>query len=143
MNGMRIEPAPGVHFGGIVDRLKRPRYSLADLGVYTIMFAAAVGALRWHHDSRLAAISLQRDQVTAAAFRSPLPTAEVIAKRPIPKSDKEAYRREYDFSQNWFTRNIPLWGTVLEPFQGRPGVSYLEVGLYEGRSCALGCWKTS
>jgi len=44
------------------------------------------------------------------------------------------YAKDYDFTTDWFTGNIPVWQQVLAPFKGKPGVSYLEIGLWEGRS---------
>lgn len=43
----------------------------------------------------------------------------------------------YTFTTDWFTSRIPLWMRVLGPLVGAPGVRYLEVGVYEGRSF---CW---
>jgi hypothetical protein len=44
------------------------------------------------------------------------------------------YRHDYRFNEDWFTHNIPLWAGLLQPYMGKPGVRYLEVGLWEGRS---------
>lgn len=40
----------------------------------------------------------------------------------------------YQFSEDWFSPNIPVWLEVLEPLRGQPDVRYLEIGVYEGRS---------
>ena len=38
------------------------------------------------------------------------------------------------FSVDWFDPKIPVWKTVFAPLAGKPGLRYLEVGVYEGRS---------
>lgn len=43
----------------------------------------------------------------------------------------------YQFSQDWFTHNIPQWRYYLEHLAGLPGLRVLEVGSYEGMSA---CW---
>jgi predicted O-methyltransferase YrrM len=42
-----------------------------------------------------------------------------------------------EFSQDWFSDNIPFWITLLEEFRGRSGLRVLEIGVFEGRST---CW---
>jgi predicted O-methyltransferase YrrM len=44
------------------------------------------------------------------------------------------YSKPYRFTTDWYSRNIPVWSTTLGPLRGRPGLRYLEVGVYEGRS---------
>jgi hypothetical protein len=44
------------------------------------------------------------------------------------------YKKDYRFTQDWFSSNIPVWATALKQYQGKPGVQYLEVGTWEGRS---------
>lgn len=41
---------------------------------------------------------------------------------------------KYTFTSDWFTYNIPTWNRVLQDMKGRPNLTYLEVGPYEGRS---------
>lgn len=41
------------------------------------------------------------------------------------------------FSQDWFSRHIPVWSRLLAEFKGRPGIRALEIGSFEGRST---CW---
>jgi predicted O-methyltransferase YrrM len=38
------------------------------------------------------------------------------------------------FLYDWFSRHIPTWETQLGPLAGRPGLTVLEIGSYEGRS---------
>lgn len=40
----------------------------------------------------------------------------------------------YTFSDDWFSCHIHCWNHFLGPLQGRPGLTYLEIGLFEGRS---------
>ena len=60
-------------------------------------------------------------------------TPKLLAKRESPA---EPYRKAYEFDaeQDWFSAHVPVWRAALEPFNGRPGLSYLEIGCYEGRS---------
>jgi predicted O-methyltransferase YrrM len=41
---------------------------------------------------------------------------------------------KYTFTSDWFTYNIPTWNLVLRDMKGKPNLTYLEVGPYEGRS---------
>lgn len=53
-------------------------------------------------------------------------------------SPKWPYQEEYDFSsEDWFTRNIPIWEVALASYKGRLDIHYLEIGAFEGRS---GMW---
>jgi predicted O-methyltransferase YrrM len=40
----------------------------------------------------------------------------------------------YTFSKDWFSDNIATWERFLEPYRGRAGLNYLEVGVFEGRA---------
>src|SRR5206468_651218 len=44
------------------------------------------------------------------------------------------YKKEYVFTQNWFTDRIIYWSELLKEFKGKPDVNYLEIGTFEGRS---------
>jgi hypothetical protein len=44
------------------------------------------------------------------------------------------YKKQYSFTTNWFTDKIPLWTEILKEFKGKPNVTYLEIGAFEGRS---------
>jgi predicted O-methyltransferase YrrM len=41
------------------------------------------------------------------------------------------------YTYDWFTYNATEWPVVLAPFAGVPGLNFLEVGSFEGRSA---CW---
>lgn len=45
--------------------------------------------------------------------------------------------RNYQFTHDWFTHNIPAWETHLKPFVHYPNVHALEIGSFEGMSA---CW---
>src|SRR5207247_1834627 len=46
----------------------------------------------------------------------------------------KAYNKQYTFTKNSFTDKISSWTTLLHEFKGKPGINYLEIGTYEGRS---------
>lgn len=48
-----------------------------------------------------------------------------------------AAARDYQFTHDWFTHNIPTWETCLKPFIHYPNVHGLEIGSFEGMSA---CW---
>lgn len=69
------------------------------------------------------------------ATPSTLAAAPASSVRAVPAAvAARPYAKDYDFTTDWFTGNIPVWEQVLAPFKGKPGVSYLEIGLWEGRS---------
>jgi predicted O-methyltransferase YrrM len=71
---------------------------------------------------------------TSVEYPDPLADPYRFAVPPESGSGTPLYAQDYEFSEDWFTRSIPLWEHVLAPFRGRPGLSYLEVGVFEGRS---------
>lgn len=71
-------------------------------------------------------------QTKAAVFQSPLPEVRVAQESAVP--DTVAYGRDYDFTVDWFSPNIPVWQHVFAPFKGQSNIQYLEIGVYEGRS---------
>src|SRR5215470_5941731 len=46
----------------------------------------------------------------------------------------KAYSKQYTFTQDTFTDKIVAWSSLLKEFKGKPGVNYLEIGTFEGRS---------
>lgn len=52
------------------------------------------------------------------------------------RSPENPYKNQYVFSDkwDWYTRNIPVWERFLAPYYAKPDLSYLEVGVFEGRS---------
>ncbi|KAI95667.1 SAM-dependent methyltransferase [Rhodomicrobium udaipurense JA643] len=57
-----------------------------------------------------------------------------IAFANAPGSAAKWSSRQYTFSKNWFDSRIPSWTRLLEEFKGKPGINYLEIGAFEGRS---------
>ncbi|XWK91334.1 MAG: class I SAM-dependent methyltransferase [Phormidium sp.] len=51
----------------------------------------------------------------------------------------EIYNKEkgYQFSQDWFSWNIPIWQEYLQKFANLASLHFLEIGSWEGRST---CW---
>ena len=45
--------------------------------------------------------------------------------------------RDYRFTDNWFSENIPFWEKYLTPFAHRAALQVLEIGSYQGMST---CW---
>jgi len=50
------------------------------------------------------------------------------------------YRNTYTFSVDYFAGNADNWRSYLKGYEGRPGVQYLEIGVFEGSS-SCGYWK--
>jgi hypothetical protein len=105
--------------------LRRPRYSPLDLAFFLVIIAGTT-ILGGYWSMRR-----DHDMVRAAIMVSPLPKVVVA---PSAGTHENVYRKQYEFSADWFTMHLPAWKKVLEPFQGKPGLNYLEVGSYEGRS---------
>jgi predicted O-methyltransferase YrrM len=57
------------------------------------------------------------------------PTLLAAAENPA-----RPYSKPYRFTVNTFTDKISAWTKLLEEFKGRPDISYLEIGTFEGRS---------
>jgi predicted O-methyltransferase YrrM len=47
---------------------------------------------------------------------------------------EKAYNKQYTFTVNTFTDKISAWTNLLSEFKGKPGINYLEIGTFEGRS---------
>lgn len=85
----------------------------------------------------LLAVTLVWSQWGAPAADAPtLPEATMPAVKLARLGRKvgDAYRKDYVFTEDWFTYNLPVWEAALAPYKGRPNLRYLEVGLFEGRS---------
>jgi hypothetical protein len=109
--------------------LLKPRYNFAHLVAVTAVVAAvALCSAKIKEREMLSAFQ----EMYLALFQSPL--ADVRVDDHDRTSISEAYQRQYDFTDDMFTRCIPVWKQVLAPFKGKPGVQYLEIGLYEGGS---------
>lgn len=103
-------------------KAQRPRYSMLEIVVFAAIIA---GLLHWRND-------VWRRQLAAATLLSPLPAVRIVEEKTTP--DTVAYRQSYDFTEDWFTANIPVWEKALASCKGKPGLRYLEIGSHEGRS---------
>ncbi len=107
----------------LVGAALRPRFNRVEFGVVGLMLALACAAL-FRERARL-------DQVWAAAFASPLREVRLVEAAPVASA---IYGQPYEFTTDWFSVHVPVWEKALGAYKGKPGVRYLEVGLYEGRS---------
>lgn len=110
------------HIKKWVSWVLQPRYRLVDLVLTAVVIGVVLLIYLWQFERKL----------LAAVFQSPLP--EVVAAQMKDVPDSQAYRKQYDFSNNMFSRNIPVWEKVLAPYKDKPDIHYLEIGVYEGRS---------
>jgi predicted O-methyltransferase YrrM len=51
-----------------------------------------------------------------------------------PRTDRNIYKKDYQFTEDWFTPHIRTWEQLLSEFKGKSNVRYLEIGVFEGRS---------
>jgi predicted O-methyltransferase YrrM len=70
-----------------------------------------------------------------------IPAAKLVAAddpgRKTPTHKFPTYQKKYHFRQgteNFFGQHVPVWTKALDRYKGKPGVNYLEVGLFEGQS---------
>jgi predicted O-methyltransferase YrrM len=66
------------------------------------------------------------------ASTTPTPELSAIAS-PATASPPSQRGRTGGFTQDWFSRHIPLWERILAPYVAKP-VRALEIGVFEGRS---------
>ena len=50
------------------------------------------------------------------------------------RTSTRVYNKQYTFTKNTFTDKISAWTKFLQEFKGKPGINYLEIGTFEGRS---------
>ena len=100
--------------------LKR-RFSI----VFLILAISAVFA------TEIATLLYWRRQIELAEFKNDFPRI-VLAERTV-LNYPNSYKKNYDFGNDYFTRNLPVWRKLFAPLKGE-GLNYLEVGAYEGRS---------
>lgn len=62
---------------------------------------------------------------------------EAIAELSRLKYYAHVAQRGYEFTEDWFGINIPVWQKYLVPFVNLPNLKMLEIGSWEGRST---CW---
>lgn len=64
----------------------------------------------------------------------PCPSEAGDGHNPPSSQNTKFYAKKYTFSKDWFTYNIPVWQNNFQSYQGQPGLAYLEIGVFEGRS---------
>jgi hypothetical protein len=57
-----------------------------------------------------------------------------FGKNPTQSQADDHYKKKYNFSEDWFTWNLPIWEEILGHLRGKPNIHYLEIGVFEGRS---------
>ncbi len=62
---------------------------------------------------------------------------DAIAEFPRLKYYAHVADRGYEFTQDWFSINIPVWQQFLTQYVNMPDLRVLEIGSWEGRST---CW---
>jgi len=77
---------------------------------------------------------IPRSAFLSAVLMTVLSASAVSAEAFNRDTDTSNYQQKYTFTMNAFTGRIPVWEKILAPYAGQPGVRYLEIGVYEGRS---------
>ena len=60
-----------------------------------------------------------------------LSTAAALA---AERASTKVYHKQYTFTVDTFTAKLPAWTKRLNEFKGKPGINYLEIRTFEGRS---------
>ena len=63
--------------------------------------------------------------------------AEARYQLSITRYANQIVSKGYQFTQDWFSNNIPIWEEHLNQFINKPEINVLEIGSWEGRST---CW---
>lgn len=63
-----------------------------------------------------------------------LHTAMRMARRALGAIAPAGAPHEPRFSKDWFSPHTPIWEQVYAEMRGRPGLVFLEIGVFEGRS---------
>lgn len=108
-------------------KLLQPRYSPLEAGITLFVAVLTVEAVAvW------TAKPARVNSIRATAATSPLPAVKLA--EMAEANDPGAYRHPYTFTSDWFTTRLPPWKAALAPYVGHSGLSYLEIGTFEGRS---------
>ena len=109
------------------------RFSLAVVGMMVLAFVVLDQSPYWRPARFLEA----RVEATWSAITGG--DGAALERKAIAdqRSPERPYAKKYDFSEDWFTRNIPIWEVALASYKGRSGIHYLEIGAFEGGS---GMW---
>lgn len=85
--------------------------------------------------SRLGTALIAAMALLPSCQAQPEESGSVSEQIPVASTPEEPDQAD-DFSQDWTSRNIPVWTRVLGPMKGKPDLNYLEVGVFEGRTVA-------
>jgi hypothetical protein len=101
----------------------KPRFGFFDVLISSAVVAGVVA---------VATYLVPVAAIIAVIKKTELPRIELAAQ--APRNLDGVYRGKYQFTTDWFTRNIPVWKVAFAQYSGKPGVRYLEIGVFEGRS---------
>jgi hypothetical protein len=59
---------------------------------------------------------------------------KVVVKENFNARGLTKYQKPYKLTEDWVSRYVPLWENLLSSYKGKPNLSYLEIGVYEGGS---------
>ena len=104
------------------------RYGILHMLLLTLMLTSALLYVARSRESSL------RASLAEALVRQNAQQPSVKLAEPVLPSPDRAYKGAYEFTEDWFTSKIPSWKEATAPYAGKPGVRYLEVGVYEGRA---------
>ena len=75
-----------------------------------------------------------KERAIAKLVLGPSPMPAITLARPDESAAANTTNGKYKFSDDWFSTNIPVWKRALAEFAGKPNITYLEIGVFEGRS---------
>jgi predicted O-methyltransferase YrrM len=104
------------------------RFSILNALLFTLALTGILVYIARSHERALHARFIE------TLVRQNAPQRAVRLSDRTPPSPKAAYKGEYEFTEDWFTHHLASWRKATEPYAGKPGVKYLEVGVYEGRA---------
>lgn len=90
--------------------------------------------LRNYYGSMVLAMTALSVAISGCGQPEPLVERQKIILAEEIEPEESPYLQEYDFTNDWFTRAVPVWEKAMAPYKGKPDLQYLEVGMYEGRS---------
>jgi predicted O-methyltransferase YrrM len=108
------------------------------LGSRTMLVVIACAPLFAASACRSQGVAAGNGEPTAGQVAGPRTCDRVIPFPTFPDnptaSPSKTFGEGYEFSEDWFTRNVPVWTQTFFAYRGQPGLRYLEVGTFEGMS---------
>lgn len=91
------------------------------------------------HEKRMKSLILEADRIKKQKLiylkeKYTLTGDGNLESSPLNDYELHCQFRSYQFTQDWFSHNIPVWQKILANFTGLPNLSFLEIGSWEGRS---------